>query len=120
MLESFSVYNDQCPSHNVLEKISDKWSILIINILLHKTLRFSELKRELNGISPKMLTQTLNKLERLGFIHRKPFPILPMRVDYSLTSLGQELGVILNSLKIWTETNIATIMSAEKKFIESC
>ncbi|MGQ3889993.1 winged helix-turn-helix transcriptional regulator [Legionella sp. CNM-1927-20] len=116
---NFCVYNEQCPSRNVLEKISDKWSILIINLLLYKTLRFGELKRELGGISPKMLTQTLSKLERLGFINRKPFPVLPMRVEYSLTALGHELGIILNALKTWTEANIETILTAESKFLKS-
>ncbi|WP_131783827.1 winged helix-turn-helix transcriptional regulator [Legionella gresilensis] len=117
--EKFCVYNEQCPSRNILEKISDKWSILIISKLLYKTLRFGELKRELGGISPKMLTQTLSKLERLGLINRKSFPVLPMKVEYSLTALGYELGVILNSLKIWTEANIEAMLTLESKFKES-
>ncbi len=117
--KNFSVYNEQCPSHNMLEKIGDKWSILIINILLNKTFRFGELKREIGGISPKMLTQTLMKLERFGFIARCSFPILPMKVEYSLTPLGKELGSILNSLTTWTEKNMNRIMLAESKFVET-
>ncbi|HHF7366443.1 TPA: winged helix-turn-helix transcriptional regulator [Legionella bozemanae] len=117
--KNFSVYNEQCPSHNVLEKIGDKWSILIINILLNKTFRFGELKREIGGISPKMLTQTLMKLERFGFIARCSFPILPMKVEYSLTPLGKELGSILNSLTTWTEKNMNRIILAESKFVET-
>ncbi|WP_115332734.1 winged helix-turn-helix transcriptional regulator [Legionella busanensis] len=117
--KKFCVYDEQCPSHNILEKISDKWSILIINKLLYKTLRFGELKRELGGISPKMLTQTLSKLERVGLINRKSFPVLPMKVEYSLTALGYEIGVILNSLKIWTEANIEAMLTIESKFEES-
>ncbi|HHT0594288.1 TPA: winged helix-turn-helix transcriptional regulator [Legionella anisa] len=116
--KNFSVYNERCPSHNVLEKISDKWSILIINILLNKTSRFGELKREAGGISPKMLTQTLMKLERFGFIVRHSFPVLPMKVEYSLTPLGNELGIILNSLTTWTEKNMDAIMLAENEFVE--
>lgn len=119
MVKNFSVYNDRCPSHNVLEKVSDKWSILIISILLQKTLRFGELKREINGISPKMLAQALNKLERLGLILRCSFPVLPMKVEYSLTSLGQELGTILNLLTAWTEKNIEAIMFAEHQSVAS-
>lgn len=102
----------------MLEKISDKWSILIINILLNKTSRFGELKREVGGISPKMLTQTLMKLERFGFIVRHSFPVLPMKVEYSLTPLGNELGIILNSLTTWTEKNMDAIMLAENEFVE--
>ncbi|KTD41075.1 winged helix-turn-helix transcriptional regulator [Legionella parisiensis] len=115
----FSVYNEQCPSHKVLEKIGDKWSILIINILFDKKFRFGELKREIGGISPKMLTQTLMKLERFGFIARYSFPILPMKVEYSLTALGKELGSILNSLTTWTEKNMDRIMHAESQFVET-
>lgn len=117
--KKFSVYDEQCPSHNVLEKISDKWSILIINILLNKTSRFGELKREIGGISPKMLTQTLMKLERFGFIVRRSFPVLPMKVEYSVTPLGHELGMILNSLTTWTEKNMERIMRAEDKCVET-
>lgn len=117
--KNFSVYNEQCPSHNILEKISDKWSILIINILLNKPFRFGELKREIGGISPKMLTQTLMKLERFGFITKCSFPVLPMKVEYSITLLGKELGTILNSLTTWTEKNMNRIMRAENKFTET-
>lgn len=114
----FSVYSEKCPSRNVLEGISDKWSILVINLLSKKIYRFGELKREVGGISPKMLTQTLLKLERYGFVGRQSFPVLPMKVEYSLTSLGRELSIILNSLTTWTETNMNEIIQAENRFIK--
>lgn len=113
----FSVYNKKCPSRNVLESISDKWSILTINLLSKKIFRFGELKREITGISPKMLSQTLLKLERYGFIEKQVFPVLPMKVEYSLTKLGKELSDILNLLTLWTEKNMNQILQAEKKFI---
>ncbi|WP_115707416.1 winged helix-turn-helix transcriptional regulator [Legionella sainthelensi] len=115
-LKKFSVYSERCPSHNVLEGISDKWSILVINLLLKQTYRFGELKREVNGVSSKMLAQTLNKLERFGFINRESFPVLPMKVEYSLTTLGKELGNILNLLTTWTEKNMDAIIIAENNF----
>ncbi|KTD53771.1 transcriptional regulator [Legionella santicrucis] len=118
-LKKFSVYSERCPSHNVLEGISDKWSILVINLLLNETYRFGELKREIGGISSKMLAQTLNKLERFGFINRKSFPVLPMKVEYSLTALGKELGNILNLLTTWTEKNMDAIITAENSFEET-
>lgn len=118
-IKEFSVYSERCPSRNVLEGISDKWSILVINILLNKISRFGELKREIDGISSKMLTQTLIKLERFGFIERKSYPVLPMKVEYSLTVLGKELAGILNLLTTWTENNMYAINSAEIKFIET-
>jgi DNA-binding HxlR family transcriptional regulator len=114
----FSVYSEKCPSRNVLESISDKWSILVINLLSKKIYRFGELKREIGGISPKMLTQTLLKLERYGFVGRQSFPVLPMKVEYSLTRLGKELSIILNSLTTWTEMNMNEIIHSENRFIK--
>nr|WP_238400719.1 helix-turn-helix domain-containing protein [Legionella bononiensis] len=113
----FSVYSEKCPSRNVLEAISDKWSILIINILSMKICRFGELRREVGGISPKMLMQTLQKLERYGFVDRKSYPVLPMKVEYSLTVLGMKLSVILGQLTLWTEMNMSSISQAERSFI---
>jgi DNA-binding HxlR family transcriptional regulator len=107
--QTFSVYAERCPSRNVLEGISDKWSILVINLLRQKVYRFGELKREIGGISPKMLTQTLQKLERFGFVTRQEFPVLPLKVEYTLSPLGQELSVILNALTTWTEANMENI-----------
>src|SRR5688572_5050742 len=106
----FSVYSEKCPSRNVLEGISDKWSILIINLLFQKVYRFGELKREIDGISPKMLTQTLQKLEKYGFLTRQAFPVLPMKVEYELTPLGKELSSILHTLTEWTEKNMKQIV----------
>ncbi|AMP88585.1 winged helix-turn-helix transcriptional regulator [Legionella pneumophila] len=114
----YSVYNEKCPSHNVLEGISDKWSILVISLLSKRIYRFGELKREIGGISPKMLTQTLLKLERYGFVQRRSYPVLPMKVEYSLTSLGKELSAILVLLTRWTETNMDKIINAERTFIK--
>jgi DNA-binding HxlR family transcriptional regulator len=114
--KEFSVYSEQCPSRNVLAAISDKWSVLIINILSQKTYRFGELKREIGGISQKVLTQTLLKLERYGFVSRQPFPVLPMKVEYSLSPLGSELSNILSPLTEWTEKNMHEIIRSEEEF----
>lgn len=116
--KEFSVYSEKCPSRNVLEGISDKWSILVINLLFQKIYRFGELKREIDGISPKMLTQTLQKLEKYGFLERQSFPVLPMKVEYELTPLGKELSSILHSLTEWTEKNMKQITLSEKNFMD--
>lgn len=116
--KEFSILSAACPSRNVLEGISDKWSILVITLLLNKAYRFGELKRTIGGISPKMLTQTLQKLEKYGLINRQSFPVLPLKVEYTLTPLGQELCTILNTLTIWTEKNMPSIIAAEKSFLE--
>jgi DNA-binding HxlR family transcriptional regulator len=112
----FDVYNEHCPSRNVLGVISDKWSILVINLLSKKIFRFGELKREIGGISPKMLAQTLKTLQRYGFISRQDYPGVILKVEYSLTSLGRELSLHLASLTDWTERNMQEIMHAVKKF----
>lgn len=114
----FDVYNERCPSRNVLEAISDKWSILVINILSKNICRFGELKRKIGGISPKMLTQTLKALQKYGFIERQDYPGLILKVEYSLTTLGRELSLLLASLTEWTESNMPEIMHSEKKFEE--
>ena len=115
--KEFSVYSEKCPSRNVLEGVSDKWSILVINLLSQKVYRFGELKRKIGGISPKMLTQTLQKLEKYGFLARQSFPVLPMKVEYELTPLGKELSFILSSLATWTEKHMNQIILSEKDFM---
>lgn len=113
----FNVYAEKCPSRNVLSAISDKWSILAINLISQRTYRFGELKRALEGISAKMLTQTLQKLEFHGLLAREEFPVLPLKVEYSLTTLGLELSRILASLTAWTEANMDVIIAAENNYI---
>lgn len=117
-MKEYSVHSHRCPSHNVLEGISNKWCILIIILLSQKIYRFGELKRELSGISPKILTQVLQKLEKYGFVNRELFPETILRVEYSLSPLGKELSVILNSLTEWTEGKMKQIIAAENEFLK--
>lgn len=116
-MEQYSVYSERCPSRTILEAISDKWSILIIAVLVKKLCRFGELRREVGGISQKMLMQTLQKLERYGFVFREVYPVLPMKVEYSLTPLGQELSIILNTFTNWTEAHMNEILQAENHYL---
>src|SRR5207245_10642254 len=86
-----SVLEPQCPSRLVLDRIADKWTALIIQILARGTMRYAALQREIGGISQKMLTQTLRTLERDGLVQRKVHPVVPPKVEYSLTQLGRTL-----------------------------
>lgn len=113
-MQSADVYNALCPSRNILSAISDKWSILILKLLLANTYRFGALKRQIGGISAKMLTQTLLKLERMGLVTRVVYPVLPLKVEYFLTPLGKELAVIVEMLTSWTEKNLSTIMACQQ------
>ncbi len=114
MMPKFDVTKKQCPSRNVLEGISGKWSILIISLLAKKTYRFGELKREIGDISQKVLSQTTQRLEKYGLICRQEFNELPLKVEYSLTPIGKELSDILTVLTLWTEDHIPMILQAEQ------
>ena len=104
---------------DLLAKIGDKWSILLIVTLSRSPelkARFSELLKLIEGISQRMLTTTLRSLERDGFITRKVFPVVPPRVEYSLTALGESLLVPMEHIVEWTLANRMAIRSARKSY----
>ncbi|MGZ5923457.1 MAG: winged helix-turn-helix transcriptional regulator [Rhizomicrobium sp.] len=100
----------------VLARIGDKWSVLIVSRLGARPMRFNELKREIGGISQRMLTLTLRGLERDGLITRTIFPTIPPRVDYELTALGRSLLEPVMALSAWALKNIGKIETARAKF----
>jgi DNA-binding HxlR family transcriptional regulator len=100
----------------VLQRIGDKWSILVVSRLGKGPLRFSELRNFVGGISQKMLTTTLRSLERDGFVTRTAFATIPPRVNYELTDLGRELLVPVDALSEWTRNNLARIDVARAEF----
>src|ERR687887_566482 len=106
-----SVMEPQCPSRLVLERIADKWTALVIQILAKGTMRYSALQHRIGGISQKMLTQTLRSLERDGLVQRKVYPAVPPRVEYSLTRLGRTLIEPLRSLCRWSEKHLAELQA---------
>ena len=99
-------------SRQVLEIIANKWTTLIICVLSEGTKRYSELQREIEGLSQKMLTQTLRRLERDGLIERKVYPVVPPKVEYSLTPLGKTLIELLGSLCEWAEEHLDEVEAA--------
>ncbi|HXC56618.1 MAG TPA: helix-turn-helix domain-containing protein [Rhizomicrobium sp.] len=100
----------------VLARIGDKWSVLIVSRLGARPLRFNELKREIGGISQRMLTLTLRGLERDGLVTRTVFATIPPRVDYELTALGRSLLEPVKALGDWALRNIARIEAARTRF----
>lgn len=100
----------------VLQRIGDKWSVLIVGRLGGRPMRFNELKRDIGGISQRMLTLTLRGLERDGLVTRTVFLTIPPRVDYELTALGRSLLVPVSGLSDWALRNIARIEVARTKF----
>lgn len=105
-----------CPVRQVLDGISDKWSILVMAALSMSSRRFSELRRDIPDVSQKMLTHTLRKLERDGLVERIVTPTAPPRVDYRLRPLGQSLFVRLSSMARWVIENRAEIDTARAEF----
>jgi DNA-binding HxlR family transcriptional regulator len=100
----------------VLARVGDKWSVLVVMQLAEGPLRFSEIKRRINGISQRMLTLTLRGLERDGLATRKVYPTVPPRVDYALSDLGRSLTKPVLALGQWALTHIDEIDAARKKF----
>ena len=99
-----------CPSRIVLDHVTSKWGVLVLVALSGETLRWGELRRRAQGISEKMLAQTLRTLERDGLVHRDAQPVIPPRVDYSLTARGRELAGLLLPLVEWTVVNAEEIL----------
>ena len=94
-------HNENCPVEATLELIGGKYKALILWHLSENKLRFSQLRREINGVTPKMLTQQLRELEASSLIHREVFPIVPPKVEYSLTDLGRSLMPLLVAMRNW-------------------
>lgn len=90
-----------CPVQTCLEFISDKWKVLILRDLFTGTKRFSELKKSLSPITQKMLTQQLREMENDGLIDRKVYPVVPPKVEYSLTDFGRTLEPVIEAMKDW-------------------
>jgi DNA-binding HxlR family transcriptional regulator len=98
---------------DVLNRIGDKWSVMVVGMLSRAgTLRFNELKRNINGVSQRMLTLTLRNLERDGLVTRTVYPEIPPRVEYGLTALGQTLTGPINALWDWSAANHDSILDA--------
>lgn len=107
---------DDCPVRDVLDRIGDKWSLLVLHLLGDRTRRFTELKNNIDGISQRMLTVTLRSLERDGLITRTVHPVVPPRVDYNLTDLGHSLTDTIHNLITWAETHRTTIDAARTNY----
>ncbi len=108
-LAAGNVFADQCPSRLILNHITSRWGVLVLVALLADTHRFSELRRKINGVSERMLAQTLQTLEGDGFVARHSLPVVPPHVEYSLTPLGIEVAEQVRNLVDWIEQNVGRI-----------
>jgi len=101
-----------CPSREVLKHVTSRWGVLVLMVLLEQTCRFSDLRRKVDGVSEKMLAQTLQWLAADGFVIRTAYDEVPPHVDYRLTLLGEEVARQVTSLADWIEVNLSRILSA--------
>ena len=111
------VLSTNCPSREILEHLTSKWAVLVLRCLSDGVHRFSELKQRIDGISEKMLAQTLKILEQDGFILRTVYPEVPPKVEYQLTILGAQAAEKLNYLISWIERSLPDIMENKAKVI---
>jgi DNA-binding HxlR family transcriptional regulator len=118
VLVTVDVYAKNCPSRQVLDRIGDTWSVLVVLTLSKGARRYSELAARVEGISPKMLTQTLRALERDGLITRTVHPVVPPRVDYELTKLGVSLLDLVGALESWAQTHMEDVLAARATYDE--
>ncbi|MEV0997152.1 helix-turn-helix domain-containing protein [Nonomuraea sp. NPDC050202] len=107
---------EDCEVRQILDRIADKWSLLVIALLDCQSLRFTQLRREIDGISQRMLSVTLRQLERDGLVTRTVHPVVPPRVDYALTPLGRTLHQTIKSLVTWTEQHQEEIIAARAAY----
>ncbi|MEL7528834.1 MAG: helix-turn-helix domain-containing protein [Pseudomonadota bacterium] len=117
MMRRGELFNQNCPSREILKHLTSRWGVLVLIALLERDQRFSELRRTVGGVSEKMLAQTLQTLEADGFVDRFSHPVVPPHVDYSLTPIGREIALQVRQIADWIEVNIGRILSsrAEKE-----
>lgn len=109
-----SPYRADCPTRRILDRIGDRWTVLIVGVLAEGDARFSHLAREVEGVSQKMLTQTLRALERDGLVRRTVHPEVPVRVEYALTDAGRTLCEPPRALQEWSIVHLDDISEAQQ------
>lgn len=108
------IQNPDCPTRQILDRIGDKWAVLILISLKDAPVRFNDLRRGIGTISQKMLSQTLKNLERDGLVRRQAFATVPVTVEYELTPLAQSLIVLLEQVTAWAEAHVGDILAARQ------
>ena len=116
---AFDPYSRGCPSRRLLNQIGELWTVLVVGALADGALRFKEIGERVDGVSYRMLTQTLRTLERDGLVTRTQYAEIPPRVEYELTETGRELIVPLRELEIWATSHMADLQPAPKHIDEA-
>lgn len=108
-----NVLSALCPSRIILNHVTSRWTVLVFVVLQHETLRFSQIRRKIDGVSERMLSQTLKTLEHDGFITRRSYDVVPPRVEYSLTPIGREMSSRLLEMVRFIEDNLGEIVKPQ-------
>src|SRR6201988_4124331 len=111
-----NAYAAGCPTRQILDRVGDKWAVLILLLIRDEPMRFNALRRAIEGISQKMLSQTLKSLERDGLVHRRAIATVPVTVEYSITPLGLTLTATLHALRDWAESHIEEVRAAQRRY----
>ena len=114
--QGWNPYAAGCPTRMVLDRIGDKWTVLVLGLLGRAPMRFNALQRAIEGLSHKVLSQTLKAMERDGLVARESFATVPVTVEYSLTPLGESLGGLVGGLIVWAEDNAAALLAARARY----
>jgi DNA-binding HxlR family transcriptional regulator len=109
-------YNAQCPTRLILDRVGDKWAVLLLGLLRKEPMRFNALRRHIDGISQKMLSQTLKSLERDGLVKRHAIATVPVTVEYSITPLGMTLAKAVDPLLHWAETHLKDVQASQRRY----
>jgi DNA-binding HxlR family transcriptional regulator len=111
-----NAYSADCPTRQILDRVGDKWAVLILLLLREQPVRFNQLRRSIEGISQKMLSQVLKSLERDGLIRRRAIATVPMTVEYSITPLGATLAAAVDPLRDWAESHLKEVLASQRRY----
>ena len=111
-----NAYAANCPTRQILDRVGDKWAVLILLLVRDEPMRFNALRRAIEGISLKMLSQVLKSLERDGLIRCRVIATVPVTVEYSITPLGATLSKAVDALRDWAENNLKEVLSAQRRY----
>lgn len=115
-MHTWNAYAADCPTRLVLDRVADKWTVLLLARLGKEPRRFNQLRRDVEGISQKVLSQTLKALERDGLVVRQAFATVPVTVEYSITPLGRTLAATIDAIRLWAEDHVEEVLAAQQRY----
>jgi DNA-binding HxlR family transcriptional regulator len=115
-MRAANAYSADCPTRQILDRVGGKWAVLILLLLREQPVRFNQLRRSIEGISQKMLSQVLKSLERDGLIRRRAIATVPVTVEYSITPLGTTLAAAVDPLRDWAESHLKEVLASQRRY----